>query len=98
MEQSGETRGTKTKKQDLNVEEVMDELQQMQEQTKPEDDLTEDPSFLNFTSIPLRKVVHGMTGNQLTEANFDRSGILLGILSSLNKPEDFLGELQVAFV
>ena len=62
-----------------------------------------------FTDIPSRKLIHGYSKDQLTNANFDKSTILKEIWersfqNSENKEqkfkfdEYFLGELQFAFI
>lgn len=53
-----------------------------------------------YTTIPQRKVIQGLSGSALTEANFDKSLILLELLSKEygDKYQMLLGELQYAFV
>eukprot|EP00347_Sterkiella_histriomuscorum_P015680 403356101 len=55
---------------------------------------------LYYTHIPQRKIVQGLTGSALTEANFDKSMILNDLLyKEYNQNSNLLlGELQFAFV
>jgi len=51
-----------------------------------------------YTDIPAKKVLHGLTGSALTEANFDKTSILRDVLSKVGSPAALLAELQYAFV
>lgn len=51
-----------------------------------------------YTDIPTKKVLQGLTGSALTEANFDKTSILKDVISKLGSPTALLGELQYAFV
>ena len=47
-----------------------------------------------FTDIPLKKMLHGYSKDQITQSNFDKSTIL----KELTHLDQFLGEMQYAFI
>jgi hypothetical protein len=53
-----------------------------------------------YTDIPHRKVIHGLTGAQLTQINFDKTTILMDLISKEyhNNYTILLAELQFSFI
>ena len=59
------------------------------------------PSDLfNFTDIPRRKAIPGISGRDLTSMNFDKSSILEEIIQReyQQDPVMLIGELQACFI
>eukprot|EP01017_Pseudomicrothorax_dubius_P002583 TRINITY_DN10135_c0_g1_i3.p1 TRINITY_DN10135_c0_g1~~TRINITY_DN10135_c0_g1_i3.p1 ORF type:complete len:177 (+),score=35.17 TRINITY_DN10135_c0_g1_i3:67-597(+) len=90
--------------------EMVDELyefdQQEQEKPSPEPRTNNVGAFqpiagtIYFTEIPLRKVLSGKPGEELTKANLDKSELLTELLTNnfSGKHEALFGEFQFAFV
>ena len=60
----------------------------------------EPTDVFNFTDVPLRKTIPGMTGRELTCVNFDKSSILKEIIQReySDDPVQLVGELQTSFI